>query len=189
MGVIKIAKQGFDITKNNKKRETIKKAATPNHMYLVLALIFLSGAKKQVKRYQESIKLSSKRKNSHSLMESLHELFNLFEDLNALGKYVKICGDKTQSKQNKLWLDIRNHIRHDVREEFDNENKKEKNGRARRLKLDNRFQMDIECDVDQVRIGSTIVAMKEIEMYLDWTSDFFKDIRNEAEKKGFIRTD
>lgn len=98
MGVIKIAKQGFDVIKNNKKRYPDKKTDTPIRMYSPMILIFLNGAKKQVARYQETVKLEEKTKTPRVVIEYLHEAFTLFEDLATLGKYIKKCKDETKKK-------------------------------------------------------------------------------------------
>jgi len=187
MGVLRIAKQGFDVIKNNKERNLPKNTETPVRMYLPMMMIFSKGAKKQIQRYNELTALDKKVRNPDVLMECLHEIFTMFEDLSTLGKYIQKCGDDTKKEQHNLWLLVRNHIKHDIREAFDREDNEKKNKAARKLKLDPRFQMDMECAADFIRLGGTTVTIKEINDYLKWADIFIENIKKEAVKNGFLR--
>jgi len=120
-------------------------------------------------------------------MQCLHESSTLFEDLNTVARYVKKCGYSHESHE--LWYDIRNHIRHDVREEFDNQHDERKKQRAKRLNLDQKLQIDISFSNDVIRIGNIIVKISDIEIYLAWASKIFEKILSDAQKDGLIKKD
>ena len=46
--------------------------------------------------------------------------------------------------------------------------------------------MDIACRPDKIKIGSTIITIKEINAYLEWVEIFNKNIWDEAVKNGFV---
>lgn len=180
MGTLKIAKQGCDI--DGVRKEVVAEVKeTPRYKYLPFILLFLNGAKKQLERYIET---SQHNENSGMFLECLHETSTLFEDLNTLGKYIDKCIDSQDLQEMKekhyLWLNIRNHIRHDIREGFDREMDARKNTRAKELGLDPQLQMDIKLRVDFIQIGTTIVTIKEISDYLDWATDFNKTLLPEC---------
>ena len=103
-----------------------------------------------------------------------------------MGKYAEKCGNKNELHQ--LWFDVRNHIRHDVREEYDNETDSRKNKRAERLKLNPKLQTNIGFTIDSIKIGGTIVEIGQIKTYLDWAENIIVDILNDAKKRGYIKT-
>lgn len=111
----------------------------------------------------------------------LHEASCLFEDIATICKYIEKCGKVHRRKQ--LWLDIRNHIRHDVREEFDNENKKKKELRAIRLGIEPSLQTSIGFDKDAIKIGSTTVRIKEVEKFLSYSEKLFNKVLEIASNK------
>ena len=103
-----------------------------------------------------------------------------------MGKYAEKCGNKNELHQ--LWFDVRNHIRHDVREEYDNEADSRKNKRAERLKLDPKLQTNIGFTVDAIKVGGTVIEIRQINSYLEWAEGIITDILNEAKKQGYLRT-
>jgi hypothetical protein len=116
---IKVSKQGYNVTDTNSKRDNSpRNNSVLPHLLYALALPYLIGAKTQVKRYQIAASYLNERP-VNGVYECLHEASTLFEDLNTIGKYAEKCGSENELHQ--LWLDVRNHIRHDIREEYDNE--------------------------------------------------------------------
>jgi len=183
---IKVSKQGFDVMNIDRKRtkKFTRKASLP-HLLYALALPYLFGAKKQVKRYQ--IEASTlKERPVNSIYGCLHEASTLLEDLNTVAKYVEKCGNK--NKLHKLWLDVRNHIRHDIREEFDNESDMRKNKRAQRLKLNPKLQTNIGFTIDLIKVGGITIKIQQINAYLKWAENIILSILNDAKRKGYIKS-
>lgn len=183
--VVRISKQGFDVMNVKKKRskKPSKKDPLP-HLLYALALAYLLGARKQVKRYQVAAS-TLKTRPVGGVYDCLHETSTLFEDLCTVGKYIEKCGER--NKLHQLWFDVRNHIRHDVREEFDNSSDSRKNSRARKLKLNPKLQTDISFTPSSIKIGGTVVKIDEIKSYLDWADKIISGVMNQAKKEGYIR--
>ncbi len=184
---IKVARRGFDVTNDKTPRGQISlnNASLPYLLY-ALALPYLLGAKKQLKRYQIAAStLGIKGKTIPSIYTCLHETSMLFEDLATLSKYAERCN--YTHRLHSLWVDIRNHIRHDIREEFDNESDTRKNARAQRLKLNPRLQTNIGFTDTDIKVGGVVVDIQEIKDYLIWAENIITNVLNEAKEEGFIR--
>lgn len=145
---------------------------------------YLIGAKTQVKRYQTAASYLNERP-VNGVYECLHEASTLFEDLNTIGKYAEKCGSENELHQ--LWLDVRNHIRHDIREEYDNESDLRKNKRVERLKLDSKLQTSIGFTTDSIKIGGIEIKIDQINTYLKWADNIIVGILDNAKKQGFIK--
>lgn len=184
---IKISHSGFYVTNLEKARsqKPPRNKALPN-LLSAIALPYLLGAKTQVERYQKAASLLTLRPTI-STMDCLHEASTLFEDLNTVVVYMRKCG--RDHGQHKLWEDIRNHIRHAVREEFDKENDSVKNARAQRLGLNPKFQIYIGFDTDAIKVGETLVRIDEVKKYLAWAEGVIAEILNKAERDGYLRKD
>jgi len=182
---IKVSYPGFSVTDLEKERSQQKSSveALPN-LLSSLALPYLFGAKTQIKRYENSASLLSKR-SALSTMECLHEVSALFEDLNTVAMYVKKCNQ--HHKCHWLFRDICNHIRHTIREDFDVENKSIKNETAKRLGLDSKLQINIGFDTDSIKVGEKVVELVDVKAYLDWAEGVFTEIIDRAKKDGAFR--
>ncbi len=183
--VIQVSHRGFNVMDLKKKHS---QKPSPNqalpHLLSALALPYLLGAKTQVKRY-EAAAATLPLRSTLATMECLHEASTLFEDLNTVVVYIRKCGKDHKSHQ--LWVDIRNHIRHAVREEYDRENDKVKNDRAQRLGLDPKLQINIGFDKDAIKVGETVVEITDIKSYLVWAKDVIAKILSKAEKDGYFK--
>lgn len=184
--VVKISKQGFNVMDANKKRsKKLNNKGPLPHLLYAIALAYLLGAKKQVKRYQ-AVAVTLKRRPVQGVYDCLHETSTLFEDLCTVGKYIEKCGEK--HKLHQLWFDARNHIRHDIREEFDSETNSRKSRRAKRLKLNHKLQTNISFTPSSIKIGGIVIKIDQITVYLDWADKIISDVLNEAKKKGYIKS-
>ncbi len=181
---IKVSKRGFNVIDLNQERKNIPTSDSPPHIRCALALPYLYGAKTQVKRYQIVASTLEKRP-SGGVIECIHEASTLFEDLCTVSKYVEKCGNT--HGLHKLWLDVRNHIRHDIREELNNESDSRKNSRAKRLKLDHKLQTSIGFSLDLIKVGKTEIKISEIVEYLDWADKIIAKVINEAKDKGQVK--
>lgn len=182
---IKVSKQGFDVTDLNRSqsKKASKKGALPN-LLSMLALPYLSGAKIQVQRYRTAAS-TLKTRPVQGTIKCLHEASTLFEDLNTVAKYIEKCGKGY--KVHGLWLDVRDHIRHDTREEYDKENKSRKNLRAQKLKIDPKLQTNIGFNTDAIKIGEVVIQIKRINSYLSRVENVMSKIINKAKDRGFIK--
>jgi len=181
--VIKASRQGFDAI--NPKVDIIRKPKNPTlpHLLFTFALPYLFGAKEQVKRYQTAT-LTLKIDTINSIYRCLHEASTLFEDLSTVAKYIEKCGYKNE--MDKFWFDVRNHIRHDIREEFDNNNDKRKNERALRLKINPTLQMDLGFTMESIDIGGVTIKITQINEYLGWAEKIINKVLDRAKINGFI---
>ncbi len=185
---IKISKPGFDVTNKKTNKADMGRGATVKraNSYLLysFAIPYLMGAWVTVQRYKQE---SSTLKNTpvKSTQACLHETSTLFEDLATISKYAMMCGDTHE--KHKLWIDVRNHIRHDTREEFDRQDKDWKNTRAKSLGIDEKLQTDIGFSESAIRVGKVIITLKEIEEYILWAAVLFNNTMNEARAKGYIK--
>lgn len=179
-----MAKQGFNVLDSSLARSKKRSVGTPPHLLYAVALTYLLGAKKQVIRYQEAAK-TLKERPVLGVYDCLHEFSTLLEDLSAVGKYIEKCG--TTNKLHQLWFDVRNHIRHDIREEFDNESSSRKESRAKHLNLNSKLQTDIRFNTNSVIVGGTTIKISDINTYLEWADKTISDVLNKAKEDGYIK--
>jgi hypothetical protein len=149
-----------------------------------IALPYFFGAKTQIERYKQAAS-TLKESPVSGVQICLHEVSCLFEDLATVSKYAEMCGHS--HKLHSLWLDVRNHIRHDIREEFDNESNARKNARAKRLDLNDKLQISISFKPEEIKVGGTVIAINTIENYLSWAENIIGDVLKEAQDKGWIK--
>lgn len=175
---IRISKKDFNVLNLDQKVQTTSQKREIAHLLSLPALTYLLGARTQVKRYQ-SVASTLKSNTVLGVMGCLHEVSNLFEDLNSVKKYLEKCG--IHHPDNHVWANIRNHIRHAIREDFD---KKTDRGEttAEELGLDERLQINIGFDLDAVKIGETVIELNRITKYLDWAENEINSILKKADK-------
>lgn len=179
---IKVSKRGYNI--DGSEGSPYASRRVDAHILYSLAIPYLMGAYVTVQRYQQEasqLRVTPVR----SSQACLHEVSTLFEDLGTISKYSSMCGDS--HKNNKLWVDIRNHIRHDFREEFDKEDRKLKNARAVELGLPVEIQVDIGFSESAIRVGAVTIMLKDINDYIHWAAVLFNKVMNEAREKGYIK--
>jgi len=185
---VKISQQGVDIKNANLK--DVQKAETNDgkrflpHLLYAMALPYFFGARTQILRYQTAAS-TLKQQPVTSVQTCLHEVSCLFEDLATVSKYAEMCGHTHEL--HSLWLDVRNHIRHDVREELDNESDKRKNERAKRLGLNEKLQTSISFTPEAITVGGTQIAITTVNDYLSWAENVIGGVLKEAQEKGWIK--
>lgn len=186
---IKISQQDVDLMTNIKNEPRTTSLQNNAHILLSLAVPYLNGAYEQVKRYEIAASQLTPQNAADAVSVCLHEISSLFEDVCTVSKYVsELCGYKNEKHQ--LWLDARNHIRHDVRENFDTTSKddaKRREKRLARLGISDKLQSSIGFDKNRISIGTTIITMDEVKAYLSWASRIITGIIEKAEAEGKIR--
>lgn len=180
---IKVSKRGFSVIDLKQGKKPGKDGDSPPHLRYALALPYLQGAKTQLARYQHAASSLEKRP-SGSVIQCIHEASTLFEDLCTVAKYAEKCGDT--HKLHKLWFDVRNHIRHDIREELDDEEDGRKRKRAERLKINDKLQTSIGFSLDIIKVGETEIHVKEIASYLSWADKVIGEVMKKAKESGQI---
>lgn len=183
---IKISKPGYDVIDLEKDRGEISanNESTMPHLITAIALPYLQGAKIQIERYLDAAYRLEKSPTSATIL-CLHEISGLFEDLDTIDRYIKMCGE-THSLHNNI-RDIRNHIRHDIRDNINNEDHDGRIGRAKKLKIPKQLITSIGFSPTAICVGSIIIEIKSIEDYVSWAEILFNKIIEEATQKGYIK--
>lgn len=181
---IKVSKRGYSVIDLNQVRKGDLKKESPTHMSYALSLPYLYGARTQIKRYQIAV-ATLKQRPSGAVLECIHEISTLFEDLCTVSKYAEKCGNT--NNLHKLWIDVRNHIRHDIREELDKEDDKRKNERSIRLKLNQKLQTSIGFSPELIKVGEIEIEISKISSYLDWADKQISEVLNKAKEAGQIK--
>jgi len=179
---IKVSKRGYSVIDLDQERNG--DPAKGSHMAYALSLPYLYGARTQIKRYQLAAS-ALKQRPSGAVLECIHEISTLFEDLCTVSKYSEKCGNT--HNLHGLWTDVRNHIRHDIREELDKEDDKRKNQREDRLKLNPKLQMSIGFSPELIKVGETEIEISQISSYLDWADKKISEVLNKAREAGQIK--
>jgi hypothetical protein len=132
------------------------------HLGAAVARPFVEGAKEQLERYVEA-QAFCKHDPIGGVNRCQYEVSSLFEHLATVVIYLELCG--IQHPDGQMLKDVRNHIRHDIREEFD-EDKKIKADRAKRLGLNPKLQMDLHFLDDGIQVGGTKIENTKISSFL-----------------------
>jgi hypothetical protein len=165
--VIKVSKKGYSVTDNTEKikiEHPSDERTVNNNFLITFASIYLKGAKLQVSRYKKVFSLHGI-SGEEGASRCLHEFSNLSEDLNTISLYMKKCGYK--NKNHKLYEKIRDHIRHDIRDHFGEENNKTTKRSLIYLKINPSLEEDIKFDLDRIKIGEIVLGVDQIDEYLD----------------------
>jgi hypothetical protein len=137
-----------------------------HHMHAALIRPYVDGARVQLERYIEA-RAWCKHNPIDGINRCYYEASSLFEHLATVARHFQLIGLHTP--QGQLYIDVRNHIRHDVREEFDQDTKK-KSERAKRLGLNPKLQLDLSFLDDGVKIGSTELHSKAVSTFIEVSS-------------------
>ncbi len=188
--VLQVTKKGYDVKDKSVKPKENKDSEKPDkkiqlEILNLLAYPYLLGAKLQLQRYRQIAKQLSKESAPTKIMFCLHEASCLFEDVATIVMYLEESG--LNHPYNSLWINVRNHIRHDIRDNFDKENESRKKKRLETLGLEERFQTDMEFALEFIRIGKKTVYLKDLDNYLAWAEKHIDHILSEARKKGLLK--
>ncbi len=184
--IFKVSKAGYDVRdegvkpskKQEKKRETV-------HMLHFLAYPYLRGAKLQLVRYREEASKLNRQNAPNGIIACLHESSCLFEDIVTVLKYLEEC--EISHKMNHLLKNIRNHIRHDIRDNFDKESCSFKKARLKKLGIKATLQTEMEFSSEFIRVGDKTVYLKEIDSYIAWAERNINKVLINARKRGFLK--
>lgn len=183
---IKISKRNVSVTTLKRSKPKPDSAYRVAHVLSMLAIPYLHGAQTQVTRYRMAA-AQLQRQPIQGVLSCLHETSALFEDLSTVRYYANKIGKRNGLDQ--LILDVRNHIRHDVREGFDAEKDRFKDGRLHRttrLQLNKRLLTNIGFDLESIKVGGVTIKIQEINDYINWAAKQFADSISEAQKQNLI---
>ena len=187
--MLKISKKGYDVRDKNKKpTEDSKKSIKAPYMLHFLAYPYLLGAKLQLRRYRQEAQRLRKEKAITTIIACLHESSCLFEDIATVLVYLRDCG--VSHRMNPLLMNIRNHIRHDIRDNLDKGNHAFKESMEKRLDdfgIEENLQTEIEFSLEFIRIGNKIIYLKDIDNYLAWAEKHISDMLTKAREEGFLQ--
>ncbi len=187
--VFKVSKEGFDVysKKNGLRRgDSSRKEDFRKSMVWPLAIAYLHGARIQLVRYKKAASILEKNA-VEGILQCLHDVSCLFEDLAIISIYMKSLG--AMHEDGDLFITVRDHIRHDVRENLDKEDEKRRARRLEELCVKENLQIDISFDPDYVKVGETKVTIKQIEAYLIWADSVFEKLFEHGKELGYIKID
>lgn len=153
-------------------------------MISTLSLAFILGATQQVERYKEAY-ARVKTNPQAGVMYCLHEALTLLEDLDTLSWYTQKCGETHEL--NKAIRNMRNHARHDIRENIDHENNDGRRKRAKQLGVHENLMVHIGFDENAIKMGNTVLTLDEATQYIAWATDILTEIMAGAIKAGRIK--
>lgn len=185
----KASKEGFDIDpkKNGSRRGNLPREEDfRKYMIWPLTIAYLRGARIQLIRYKKAASILEKNA-VEGILVCLHEVSCLFEDLAIVSIYMKSL-DETH-KDRDLFITVRDHIRHDVRENLDKETEKRKVRRLEELCVKENLQIDVTFDLDCIKVGEIEITLDQIEKYLKWVDSVFDRILEEGKQRGYIKID
>jgi len=134
------------------------------HLGAAMIKPFIAGARIQLERYLEAQRFF-KTYETGGIDRCLYEMSSLFEHLATVARYLELSGITGLPICQQIF-DVRNHIRHDVREEFDKDGKV-KSERAKRLGLNPKLQMQLGFSDGGVTVGTTALTARQIGNFLD----------------------
>ena len=118
-------------------------------------------------------------------MACLHESSCMFEDIVTVLTYLEKCG--VLHSMNNLLKDVRNYIRHDIRDNFDNEESLRKNTRLKNLRIKTNLQTDIEFSSEFIKVGNQTIYLKDIDSYIAWAESSTDKVLLDARERGFLK--
>ncbi len=184
--VFKVSKTGCDVNDENvKPSDDQKKTKETIHMLYLLASPYLLGAKLQLIRYREEARKLNKQRAAIGIMACLHESSCLFEDIVTVLTYLRKCG--LSHRMDLLLIDIRNHIRHDIRDNFDEEEDGRKKPRLKRLGIKANLQTDLEFSFEFIKVGNKIIYLKDIDSYIAWAESNINKVLIDARERGLLK--
>ncbi len=156
------------------------------HTSAMLAISFVNGAMRQIEQYKTcASRLEDDPLNAS--MDCLHEVSCLLEDLETIAKYMETAIGEHDDREK--WRDLRDHLRHDLREVMFGDEDQRTVSRAKRLRIPNGLMFSISFKEESFTIGSKTVPLVDVTEYLDWAKSKLEDVIQEAQSMGRISSD
>jgi hypothetical protein len=181
----KIAKTGHSVTNPDSPAKIGGKSEdTLKEMVSSISLAFILGAKEQLTRYKDAYS-KVKANPQVGVMYCLHEALTLLEDLDTLSWYAQVCGETNDL--NKVIRDMRNHARHDLRENINHESNDGRKKRAKKLGLHQNLMVHIGFDENTIKMGTTTLTLSQAEEYVEWAESILTTVIADGVKTGRIK--
>jgi hypothetical protein len=182
---VKISSEGYDIQgKESKKNvDSPPSSNVTSHMISGIAVAFLYGADVSLKRYVEAA--SKAESDANYVYECLHEVSSLMEHLDSVDRYMIMCG--VTDHLHSTILDIRNHIRHDLRDNLSHESNKGRTQRAKKLGINQKLLVHIGFSADAIKVGTTILKVSDIAAFIKTAEQTFMPIIQDGIEAGRIQ--
>lgn len=181
----KIAKTGHSVANpdapakgDSQSEDTLKE------MVSGISLAFILGAKEQLTRYREAYSKVAANPQA-GVLYCLHESLMLLEDLDTLSWYTQVCGETHDL--NKTIRDMRNHARHDLRENINHENNDGRKTRAKNLGLHQNLMVHIGFDENAIKMGVTVLTIDQAKEYILWAENVLTTVIAGGVKAGRIK--
>lgn len=179
---VKISESSKSVGKDNSSVQSNYSDETLSYMVSGIAIPYLRGAATSLRRFSDA---SKKEKNIEHVYECLHEASCLLEDLDTVDRYVIMCGQKHELHE-KI-LNMRNHIRHDMRDNLTHESNEGRKKRAKKLGINEKLLVAISFETDLIKIGSTSLSTNEITIFLLFADRVFAKLFEDGKAKGRIK--
>ena len=183
--VVKISKEGHDVVDGKRSGDGARQRDEMFLAYMVsgIAIPFLYGAARSLQRYISAAEQLTKDPNN--TFTCLYESSSLLEHLDAVDRYIIMCGNE-HSLHDKI-LNMRNHIRHDLRDNLSHESNDGRTKRAKKLGISEKLLVDISFDENFIKIGKTILSTVEIIEFIEYAKTLFSKYIEEATAKGLVK--
>jgi hypothetical protein len=146
-------------------------------------IAFVFGAKLQIERYKTAY-AAVKYNAQIGTLSCLHEALTLLEDLDTLSWYTQKCG--STHPLNKTIRNMRNHARHDIRENINDESNEGRKKRAKQLGIHQNLMVHIGFDADAIKMGTTILTLEAVAQYIDWAATILNAVIANGVRAGRI---
>lgn len=153
-----------------------------SYMISGIAIPYLEGAAITLKRYLEAA--AQLTKDANKTFTCLHEASSLLEHLDTVDRYIIMCDEK--HALHKKILDMRNHIRHDLRDNLNHESNDGRTQRAKKLGIREGLLVDISFTESSIKIGNTELSAAEILEFIQYAEALFIKHIKDAQSKGRI---
>lgn len=181
----KIAKTGHSVTDPDAPVKTgCQSDDILKEMVSGISLAFVLGAKEQLVRYREAYS-KVKANPQAGVMYCLHEALTLLEDLDTLSWYTQVCGET--NNLNKVIRDMRNHARHDLRENINHESNDGRKKRAKQLGIHQNLMVHIGFDENAIKMGATTLTLSQAKEYVEWAENILTTVMANGVKAGRIK--
>lgn len=182
---VRISKDGYDVVKGKSSGKISGRQDERFLSYMIsgIAIPYLKGAAKSLQRFMSAAEQLVNDPNN--TFTCLYESSSLLEHLDAVDRYIIMCGE--QHPLHEKILNMRNHIRHDLRDNLSHESNEGRVKRAKKLGIPENLLVDISFYPESINIGTTVLTTIEIINFIEYARDLFAKHIEEAQAKGLIQ--
>lgn len=179
---IKISALGYDVNGQEVESSSNTPYVDPA-MISTIAAAFIHGARAALRRYVEAAQAT--KQDINNIYTCIYESSNLLENLDIVDRYMEMCGQPRSLPVNIR--DMRNHIRHDLRDNLSHPENRIRTNRAKNLGIDEAFMVSMAFDTDEIKIGATSLMVEDVTVFIDEAERFFSNTTRAAVDAGRIK--